>query len=293
MVTSLKREKELYRLQARHLASSLLNVRHGPQLNGHMISELSHVMDPPGKGQGHCQGHNQTGVSHSRKASTVTTFLPSSSEDSCDDESPRDHSPQDNGIHDNSSGISEDGDVVQDLPSKHEALSQCCFDVGPASLSQHRNNIGTTPRGSWVAAQNREIPSGHCSTCLANISVINPSEFVTPGMTPSVNTSLRSRANSRCLASPATEDFPLLVRSADSDDVTHRHAAADHARPLVPASSTKMAAGQRRRGKADRNANEVQELQDLTAIIDTSAKPGQGKRPRPHSGQHVNFVMYI
>ena len=36
-------------------------------------------------------------------------------------------------------------------PSKHEALTQCYFNVGPPSLTseQHYNNIGSTPRVCW------------------------------------------------------------------------------------------------------------------------------------------------
>ena len=36
-------------------------------------------------------------------------------------------------------------------PSKHETLTQCCFNVGPPSLTsaQHYNNIGSTPRVCW------------------------------------------------------------------------------------------------------------------------------------------------
>ena len=38
------------------------------------------------------------------------------------------------------------------LPSRHEALSQCCFIAGPPSktMGQHQNNSGTTPRVCWV-----------------------------------------------------------------------------------------------------------------------------------------------
>ena len=37
---------------------------------------------------------------------------------------------------------------VNIYPSKHEALNQCCFNVGPPSttLTQHSNNIGSMPR---------------------------------------------------------------------------------------------------------------------------------------------------
>ena len=38
-------------------------------------------------------------------------------------------------------------------PSKHQALTQCCFNVGPPSLTagQHWNNIGATTRRRWPA----------------------------------------------------------------------------------------------------------------------------------------------
>ena len=36
-------------------------------------------------------------------------------------------------------------------PSKHEALTQCCFDVGPPSSTagQHQSSIGSMPRVCW------------------------------------------------------------------------------------------------------------------------------------------------
>ena len=39
------------------------------------------------------------------------------------------------------------------IPSKHEAFTQCCFNVGPASktVGQHWNSIGWMPRVCWVA----------------------------------------------------------------------------------------------------------------------------------------------
>ena len=41
------------------------------------------------------------------------------------------------------------------LPSKHEAFTQCSFNVGPPSptLAQHWNSIGWMPRACWASMQ--------------------------------------------------------------------------------------------------------------------------------------------
>ena len=40
-----------------------------------------------------------------------------------------------------------------EIPSKHETLTQCCFDVGPTSktVGQHQSNIGSMSRVCWVS----------------------------------------------------------------------------------------------------------------------------------------------
>ena len=37
------------------------------------------------------------------------------------------------------------------IPSKHDELTQCCFNGGPPSSAsaQHKNSIGSTPRVCW------------------------------------------------------------------------------------------------------------------------------------------------
>ena len=43
-------------------------------------------------------------------------------------------------------------DQLWPQPSRHKALTQCCSNAGPPSstLAQHKNNIGSMPRDSWV-----------------------------------------------------------------------------------------------------------------------------------------------
>ena len=43
-------------------------------------------------------------------------------------------------------------DQLWPQPSRHEALTQCCYNAGPPSSTsaQHENNIGSMPRDSWV-----------------------------------------------------------------------------------------------------------------------------------------------
>ena len=50
-------------------------------------------------------------------------------------------------------------ETINWVPSKHEALSHCCYTVGPASqtMSQHYSNSGTTPCVCWVSARRSQL----------------------------------------------------------------------------------------------------------------------------------------
>ena len=67
------------------------------------------------------------------------------------------------------------------MPSKHKALSQCCFNVGPTSktVGQHQNNIGLMPRVCWVLSSSDRI---HVSQGIINpgIVVLNSHHNISP-----------------------------------------------------------------------------------------------------------------
>ena len=54
-------------------------------------------------------------------------------------------------------------EAYKPVPSKHETLTQCCFDVSPPSLTsaQHQNNIGSLSRVFWA---DTSLPENHTGT---------------------------------------------------------------------------------------------------------------------------------
>ena len=88
------------------------------------------------------------------------------------------------------------------LPSKHETLNQCWFDVGPSSptLGQHQINIGSTSRVCWMG-------------CCIHLS---RAELSCAGSPESLWTAAARQTNrhtkKRPMVNSAKKQFPIITR---------------------------------------------------------------------------------